>query len=290
MKSVIINADDFGLNKNINRGVIKVFREGLLTSASLIVNMPGFEDAVSLIRENPGLDIGIHINIIRGKPILPCAKLGSLTEGEYFLGGVSKILRMIYLKRQGLEEIEKECRAQIEKLLQRGVTITHLDSEKHIHMVKPIFKTIARIASEYKISNIRVANEMPYLYQNMFNLPLIIKKQFYKSLLLSIISMQNRAMIQQYNIKTADYFYSIINADDNKITYAYQRAFYNLRDGITEILCHPGYHVDSELQEYSFCFGKFHINREKELNALLDPALKDLINKLNIRLISFRDV
>lgn len=71
MKNVIINADDFGLSEGINKGIVKAFRDGLLTSTSLMVNMPGFEDAISLIRENPDLSLGIHINIIRGKPVCP---------------------------------------------------------------------------------------------------------------------------------------------------------------------------------------------------------------------------
>ena len=67
--SLIVNADDFGLNKCVNRGIIKAFNNGIVTSASLLVNRNGYEDALKNISENPKLGIGIHLNVFRGKPL-----------------------------------------------------------------------------------------------------------------------------------------------------------------------------------------------------------------------------
>ncbi len=141
MKRIIINADDFGLSKGINSGIIKAYQEGILTSASLIVNMPGFEDAVKLAKENLGLGVGIHINIIRGKPILHFDKVKSFTDDRgYFLQNPLKVLMTMCTRKLNLKELEMECRAQIEKGLQHGIAITHIDSEKHLHLLRPIFE------------------------------------------------------------------------------------------------------------------------------------------------------
>ena len=66
-KYLIVNADDFGLSKEVNGGIIDSFRNGCVTSASLIVTETAFDDAVEKIKENPSLDIGIHLNITRGR-------------------------------------------------------------------------------------------------------------------------------------------------------------------------------------------------------------------------------
>lgn len=290
MKRVIINADDFGLSRGINRGIIKAYQAGLLTSASLMVNMPAFEDAVGLLKENPGLKVGIHINIVRGKPILPSSKVKSLTSKGYFLKNILKVIGAIYLRRIGLKELELECRAQIEKALNRDIAITHLDSEKHIHMIKPVFEVIVKIAKEYGISKIRYINGMPYFYQNITNLSTILKGHFYKSLLLSLASIQNRSIIRKYNLKTTNYFYGSFDVN-GMTTPKYERILLGLKNGTTEIMCHPGY-IDKEWEDYPLCLEKFYlnVNREKELNALIDPKLKELVRKSNIELISYNEL
>lgn len=287
MKRLIINADDFGLSKGINRGIIKAYQEGILTSASLIVNMPGFEDAISLIRRNPGLTVGIHLNIIRGEPVLPSFKLPSFTIGRCFLRSPLKILGVIYSGKLSLKELEIECRAQIEKLLQRGISITHIDSEKHLHLINPIFAVITKIAREYGISKIRCINEISLFDQDTANLSFIFRRQFYNRLFLNMTSAQNRLLVQRYHLKTADYFCGVGGMTRLK----YERALLNLKNGTTEIMCHPGY-IEDEWQNYPLSREKYYlnVNREQELNALIDQRLKELIRRLNIELISFKEL
>lgn len=290
MKKVIINADDFGLSSSINEGIIRGYREGVITSASFIVNMPGFEDALRLIRKNPELSVGIHINIIRGLPILSADNLKSFTKRGYFLGNIFKLLGAIYSKRLNLKELEMECRAQIEMLLKHRINITHLDSEKHIHMIKPIFEIISRTAKDYGITKIRFINKIPLLYQNISSFSLFFKKQFYRNLLLKITSACNRPIITRYNIKTTDYFYDISQAG-NITSYMLKRILCSLKKGTTEIMCHPGY-IGEEWRQHPLCKEKYYLNlnRELELKALLDFRLIELIRKLNIKLISFKEL
>ena len=66
---LIVNADDFGLSRSINEGILEAHRDGIVNSASLMVNMPGFEDALARLSEHPRLAVGVHVNLLRGEPM-----------------------------------------------------------------------------------------------------------------------------------------------------------------------------------------------------------------------------
>jgi len=85
MKKVIVNADDFGLTQGVNEGIVKAYQEGILTSATLMANMPGFDQAVELAGTHPELGVGLHLNILRGHPLSPAQTVGSLlSKGPSF--------------------------------------------------------------------------------------------------------------------------------------------------------------------------------------------------------------
>ena len=82
MKRVIINADDFGLIQGVNEGIIRAYREGVLSSATLMANAPGFEHAVELAGQNKDLGVGVHLNILRGMPLSESRHVESLMTKE----------------------------------------------------------------------------------------------------------------------------------------------------------------------------------------------------------------
>jgi predicted glycoside hydrolase/deacetylase ChbG (UPF0249 family) len=84
-RRLIVNADDFGASTAVNQAVIRAHREGILTTASLMVNEPGFAEAVSLARENPRLGVGLHLTLLQGHAALPPEKIPGLVNacGEF---------------------------------------------------------------------------------------------------------------------------------------------------------------------------------------------------------------
>ncbi|HYS44667.1 MAG TPA: ChbG/HpnK family deacetylase, partial [Geobacteraceae bacterium] len=82
MKELIINADDFGLSSGANRAIIKAWREGVLTSASLMVTGEAFDEAVALARENPGLQVGLHLTLVQGRAALPHGGFPTLIDEQ----------------------------------------------------------------------------------------------------------------------------------------------------------------------------------------------------------------
>jgi predicted glycoside hydrolase/deacetylase ChbG (UPF0249 family) len=282
MKKVIINADDFGLVHGVNRGIIKAYQEGILTSTTLMANMPGFEEAVLLAGANPNLGVGVHLNILRGQPISPTEEVKSLLSQELrFIPRVSSLLRRIACKRLNFAEVEREFRAQVEKVLGVGIKPSHIDSEKHIHLIRPLFRIVMKLAKEYRIDKVRFIQEFCISPQ---------LTQIFKSIFISLSSTSMKKKMVKEGIQAPDRFYGV--CDSGRITTAkLQSALQGVSDGVTEIMVHPGF-ITQEMIELEKLIGPYYINayREKELDALLDEKLPKVLNDLGIQLINFHQL
>ena len=121
MKKLIVNADDFGLHPLINAGIIKGYREGFITSASLMPSAPCWQEAVKLAQENPQLGIGVHLTLVGSvESVLPAAKVSSLLDEQgLFLTDYVAFAKRFYSGSIKRSELEAELRAQIERALDR---------------------------------------------------------------------------------------------------------------------------------------------------------------------------
>lgn len=141
---LIINADDFGLCESVNNGIIKSHTEGVLTSTTLMVNMPGAQHAFELMKEHKDLGVGIHLVLSAGKPLTACKSL-MLENGNFD----KNYRNCIY---GDPKEIEVELRAQMDKFLESGFKPSHIDSHHNIHGYNPDVKRIAEaLALEHGI-------------------------------------------------------------------------------------------------------------------------------------------
>lgn len=295
MKKLIVNADDFGISSGVNRGIEQAFQFGTLTSATVMANMPAFEDAVSIAKRNQGLGIGVHLNLLRGKPLLPVSSIPTLTNRDgYLVKEVGVFIKKMFLKKIELSEIEKELRAQIEKTLNAGIKVTHFDSEKHLHCYPAIFKIAVKLAKEYKINRLRYINESCLIPKEENKLNGTFRKlannQYYKAKVLTYLCRLSRRSINQNKIAYPDHSYGIMLAGQ-MTKRSYELILESLNEGVSEFMCHPGY-VDNELAILSKQIGSFFINdyREEELSILLDADLPQLIKKLNIKLVNYGEL
>lgn len=144
MVKLIINADDFAYSKGVNHGIIEAFRNGIVTSATLMTNMPGAAHAAALALENPGLGVGIHLVLDCGSPVNN--KVHSLVNEK---GAFLKTEAIISFGEPS--DIEKELSNQIEKFLSFGLEPTHLDSHHHVHGHEKIFPIVRDLAAKYRI-------------------------------------------------------------------------------------------------------------------------------------------
>lgn len=140
-KALIVNADDFGFSEAVNYGILKGFEEGIVTSTTIMANMPGFDHAVKLYQNHEGLCVGVHLNLTCYKPLLKTHKT-LVDENGYF-------------RKQGEidvydeEEMYQELCTQIERTLEAGISIDHLDSHHHIHTTEKLKPVIDRLYEKY---------------------------------------------------------------------------------------------------------------------------------------------
>ncbi|MCU9810775.1 MULTISPECIES: carbohydrate deacetylase [Paraclostridium] len=146
MTNIIINADDFGYCEGVNQGIISAYKNGVVTSCSIMAGMPGFNQAVKLLNENKGLGCGVHMTLSCYKPVLDTHKT-LVDESGYFFRRITKEKAMEF----DLDEVYLELCSQIDKAIGAGVKISHLDSHHHIHTLEEFRPVIEKILEKYKL-------------------------------------------------------------------------------------------------------------------------------------------
>jgi hopanoid biosynthesis associated protein HpnK len=287
MPHVIINADDFGLSPGVNRGIVAAFRDGVLTSTTMLVNLPSFDDAVRLARENPDLPVGIHLSLLWGRPISDPATIASLVEPDgQFPRSLSVLARRYFLGTLNLEHVRTEFRAQVDRFGGAGLNPTHVDSHKHVHCLPGVLEALAQVVSERGIRAVRFPYEDGLSPRHTAGGPgrSGSLKSRVKSGIVGFLSRDGRRTIEHCGLRTTDHFVGIAYQDrlDGDTM---QFILSHLRDGTTEVMCHPGYD-DDLAREYS----RTPPHRERELEALRDPVVRECFTARGIQRISYNDI
>lgn len=280
-KQLIINADDFGIHPAVNEAVRKAATEGILTSTSLMAGGDAFDEAVEMARSMPSLGIGIHLTLVGGiKPVLPPSEVPSLTwDNGVFCHDYGKLIVRDLEGKISLSEVYAEWDAQIQKIMNTGLPVTHMDGHQHMHMW-PHFYPIARdLAKKYHISCMRVPDEDVLFGMKDGHIIRWVAKNG-----LSLLSRMHRPDLKKNHIRTNDHFFGMLYGGHlNPERFA--KFILQTKPGITEIMCHPS--ADTRAMEDTFHWG-YH--GEDELAGLLADINRELIEKKQISLISYRNV
>ncbi|MDD6870346.1 ChbG/HpnK family deacetylase [Allisonella histaminiformans] len=280
-KQLIINADDFGIHPAVNEAVRKAATEGILTSTSLMAGGDAFNEAVEMARSMPSLGIGIHLTLVGGiKPVLPPSEVPSLTwDNGVFCHDYGKLIVRDLEGKISLSEVYAEWDAQIQKIMNTGLPVTHMDGHQHMHMW-PHFYPIARdLAKKYHISCMRVPDEDVLFGMKDGHIIRWAAKNG-----LSLLSRMHRPDLKKNHIRTNDHFFGMLYGG-HLSPERFAKFILQTKPGITEIMCHPS--ADTRAMEDTFHWG-YH--GEDELAGLLADINRELIEKKQISLISYRDV
>ena len=280
-KQLIINADDFGIHPAVNEAVRKAATEGILTSTSLMAGGDAFDEAVEMARSMPSLGIGIHLTLVGGiKPVLPPSEVPSLTwDNGVFCHDYGKLIVRDLEGKISLSEVYAEWYAQIQKIMNTGLPVTHMDGHQHMHMW-PHFYPIARdLAKKYHISCMRVPDEDVLFGMKDGHIIRWAAKNG-----LSLLSRMHRPDLKKNHIRTNDHFFGMLYGG-HLSPERFAKFILQTKPGITEIMCHPS--ADTRAMEDTFHWG-YH--GEDELAGLLADINRELIEKKQISLISYRDV
>lgn len=279
MKNLIINADDFGRHELINRAVEKSFREGCLKSATIMAGGQFFDDAVKIAKKNSGLGVGIHFTLANGFPVLPPEKIPSLVTEE----GIFHENYIVFLKKylQGkisLSEIKSELAAQLEKVLNAGLTLTHFDSHQHLHHFPGIIDIVLNLAETAKISKMRASNT------KIFDGELNSFGKFVGRFGLSSLAKFAKYKARKKNFSAPEHFAGIVAGESVSENFM-ENLILNLEEGTTEVMLHPG--TDNKILK-NFC--EWDHDFEEELNAVISPKILKLLEEKNISVINFKNL
>lgn len=282
MKKLIVNADDFGLHPLINQGIIKGYREGFITSTSLMPSAPAFSQAVELAKAAPGLGLGIHLTLVGGgEPLLPKAQVASLLDGRgLFPQDYLAFARRFYGGAVKEGELEAELRAQIERVLATGLPVTHLDSHQHLHVLPGLSRLVLRLALDYGLKALRIPAE-PYGFRGGCSAGL---GRYVGKLGLSFWAGRARQAAARCGLKFPSHFYGML-AGGRLNPALVANILRALPEGSSELMTHPG--LDSQALGQAF---PWHYHWQDELAAYLDTENQALLQQSGIKLITFGEL
>lgn len=273
---LIVHADDFGVCHSTNLATIRALETGVVTSASLMVPCPAFEEASDYCRRNPEADIGIHLTFTNEYekynwgPVSPAANVpGLLNRRGHFHSTTQEVWQ-----HASPEEIEIEMRAQIEKALAAGVRPTHLDSHMGVLFGPKFFSVYLRVATEY---NLPAMLPRKYVFSEQIEGVTTPYKILYKLLGLWLDLKGHLLMDRVYaggfderNIPQDEYYKWVIG---------------DLAQGVNEVLVHLA--LDSEDVD---SLGDSSCRRVEDFRIMTDPATRDLIESRSIILIGYEPI
>jgi chitin disaccharide deacetylase len=283
-KRLIVNADDFGLTAGVNRAIIEGHTRGAVTSATLMANMPAFDEAVRLAKDYPSLGVGLHFNITQGRPVADASRVGSLIDerGEFW-GTSGAILKRMLAGRLKIEEVVVELRAQIEKAVHAGLRLTHVDSHKHTHALPQICEAIISTIKDYGIKAVRAPRERWRFDRDAKSFKIITQSA--GAFGLSQLCRVSDVRLKRAGVKTPDFFFGVAR------TGFWTRLWLidlieRLPAGASELMCHPGYE-DAELDGVKT---RLRASRANELRLLTDTEVVAKLKENGVSLINFSDL
>jgi hopanoid biosynthesis associated protein HpnK len=290
MKRLIVNADDFGLAESVNDGIIAAHDFGILTSASLLANGSAFGHAIAASLGFLDLSLGVHLNLSSGTPVSDAALIPTLVNqrGKLYMNPIT--LGMGLLRRRiRLEDVRAEFRAQVTRVFDAGVAPTHLDGHLHVHVLPQIAPLVIEIAREFGIRCIRCPAEdlettLPSLWRHC-EASLAALKRSAIAYGVTSLAQRFREQLRAAGLVCPDAFCGLAHTGFLN-TRTLSELLASIKGGITELMCHPGY-ASAELQSSG---GDLTNARESEVVALTAPEIRRTMERLGIRLISFRDI
>lgn len=264
----MVNADDFGFTPDVNSGIVEAHRRGILTSTTLMANGDAFDEAVSLAREVPTLDIGCHLVLVGGRSLLPPYREFPLT--------VAELLKAII---RGQIDIYAELNAQMKRILEAGIRPSHLDTHKHTHLAPPVLDAVARIAEESGVRWVRRPFDFPL---NALSGAVPRLKRLTSKALGGLRGRFHR-VLERHGCRTTDHFAGF------QITGRFSSAelvelLAILPAGSTELMVHPGHCTEALRRART----RLKESREQELQALVSPDVRAAIERNHITLTDYR--
>ena len=281
LKRLIVTADDFGRSLAVNEAVEEAHATGILTAASLMVGADAASDAVDRAKRHPKLGVGLHLVVICGKSVLPCAEVPDLVDakGEFDTNLVRAGFRYFFLPKVR-RQLAQEIRAQFEVFRDSGLELDHVNAHNHLHLHPTVLGLILSIGCDYGLRTVRVPHEPVEIPGAT---PLSISGRLYGAFLGIWLGFMRKRLLGA-DVRINDYVFGIRDSG-NMVRERLLALLQDLPNGVTEIFSHPARGtwdgVEAAAEQYRF---------EDEFQALVDPAVKSAVTASGATLMTFKDI
>jgi hopanoid biosynthesis associated protein HpnK len=276
LKQLIVNADDLGLTPGVNRGILRAFQDGIVTSASLLVTGSAFEEAVAFARQNPELDVGLHLTLVEEQAVLGREVLPTLVdETGRFPRTSSEFFRRAALGRINWDEVEREIAAQIARFQKTGLRLSHLNSHQHLHVFPRVFQIVRRLTNG--MDNVWIRNSAGPWRKS----PGVPMRRWVQQLGLNLTCLSARGLHgPPPQMPDGMYGFEVSGCLTRS---ALEQILRKIPDGVYELICHPGEDDAGTRKRYSHWGYRW----AEELEALTAPETRVFLKEQGIALTSF---
>jgi predicted glycoside hydrolase/deacetylase ChbG (UPF0249 family) len=281
---VVFHADDFGLTRAVNAGIVEACTRGLLRSTSLMVTAGAADEAASAARALPGLDVGLHVTLVEERPVLPPERIPTLVDQGRFWPDHSAVFARYVAGRWSPLEAAAEVGAQWDRLAALGLRASHCDGHQHLHLLPRLFPAVVEIAHAHGASFVRSRLGGPAGGGGSLG------RRLSQLALRGISRFARKRLAPEARAETGSCITIGFLEAGGRLTRARLLAMLDeLRrraaDGlVVEVMLHPG-HRDRETERR---YGHWKYDWERDLALLLDPRLSDALAARGIEVTSFR--
>lgn len=245
-KRLIVTADDVGLDDGMLLGTLQAHHQGIVTACSVVANGVAFDSAAESLRSTPKLEVGVHLTLVEER---------ALTTGETMPRNYVQFGRAYFAKQLRLGWIESELRAQVRRVIDTGLTVTHLNGHQHLHALPGVFAIAVRLAEEFGIPYVRVPRDAKIKGAPVRVASVAVLAAFAKR---SARALNGRSVY-------ANHATTGITEAGHLDTPTLLRLIAQLPDGTTELVTHPGLGVRR--------YPHWEYQWERETAALCDPEV-----------------
>ena len=271
---IIVNADDYCYFDCVSRGILDSARNGIVTATGIFANTAYFDEHIAWLWDCEDLDLGVHLNLTHSTPLTLGMQKKLVRWGGRFPEKYT-IAKAVISGAIKAEDVKVEWQAQIERCLEKRLSIRFLNSHEHIHMLPILFPVVQALAKEYDIVHIRFPT--PELSQS-WNAGVLVRDT-----LMKMLDIFNR----RYLTSPAARFFGMGQSGSLNLAYLLKK-LPTLKPGhVYELMCHPGYYDANEICNPRLL--NYH-DWEGERKTLTSHTLKELCTSHGIRPIGYKDV
>jgi hypothetical protein len=280
---IIVNADDFGVDPARTRGIVSAYRNGIVSSTSLMVTMPAVEDAVATA-QSMEMPVGLHLALTQGRAIAGHRVDRLVDESGSFKLRAKDLIRLRAKDISLIEQVRIEIRAQLTRASEFGLSLTHVDSHQHVHMNPVIFTIVEQEASTFGIPGIRFSREpFRFLWCSGPYLEVIRRNNLSKWLVTRACAGWIKPGLERPDLFFGNFYSGVVT---KSVLLNVLRMIPT--DKSVELCIHPGLPGQPALRPpRNFAGFSTSIYRRLEHDALVDPEVIDLVRKRGLTLRSF---